>query len=114
MTGERSAPGVIPRVITDIFNLIKTNTAADADVHFLVRMSYVDLYNNNFRNLLEFASKEQPNSQNVNGHSHNGHHNTKRPSLSSDDLREDHLKGSRNGHEQNKSNAKRRSSFDRS
>ena len=74
MTGERSAPGVIPRAITEIFNLIKTTTAADTDVHFLVRMSYVELYNNNFRNLLEFASKDQPNSQHPNN-SHNHHAN---------------------------------------
>ena len=106
MTGERSAPGVIPRAITEIFNLIKQTQQTDADVHFLVRMSYVELYNNNFRNLLEFASKDLPNSQYANGH------HVKKSSASADDLREDHLKGSKNG--QYKSNAKRHGSFDRS
>lgn len=107
MTGERSAPGVIPRAITEIFNLIKQTQQTDADVHFLVRMSYVELYNNNFRNLLEFASKDLPNSQQTNGH-YSSHHVKK---LSADDLRED-LKGSKNG--QHKSHAKRHGSFDRS
>ena len=81
-------------------------------------MSYVELYNNNFRNLLEFASKDQPNNQHANHNSHNPsphgqHHHMKKSSHSTDDLREDHLKnGTRLG--QQKSNAKRRGSFDRS
>ena len=59
MTGERDAPGVIPRAITEIFSIIATSTSQkDNDVFFYVRLSYVELYNNNFRNLLEFASKE--------------------------------------------------------
>ena len=59
MTGEREAPGVIPRAITEIFSMISATTAQkENDVFFYVRLSYVELYNNNFRNLLEFASKE--------------------------------------------------------
>ena len=59
MTGERDAPGVIPRAITEIFSIIATTTSQkENDVFFYVRLSYVELYNNNFRNLLEFASKE--------------------------------------------------------
>ena len=58
MTGSKEAPGVIPRAITEIFSLIGTTTGQkDNDVFFYVRLSYVELYNNNFRNLLEFASK---------------------------------------------------------
>ena len=58
MTGNSSAPGIIPRVISEIFSIIEATAAEDNDVFFYVRLSYVELYNNNFRNLLEFASKE--------------------------------------------------------
>ena len=58
MTGNSSAPGIIPRVISEIFSIIEATAAEDNDVFFYVRLSYVELYNTNFRNLLEFASKE--------------------------------------------------------
>ena len=58
MTGCSSAPGVIPRAISEIFSIIETTTSEENDVFFYVRLSYVELYNNSFRNLLEFASKE--------------------------------------------------------
>ena len=58
MTGNSAAPGIIPRVISEIFSIIEATAAEDNDVFFYVRLSYVELYNNNFRNLLEFASKE--------------------------------------------------------
>jgi hypothetical protein len=58
MTGNSSAPGIIPRAISEVFSIIETTAAQESDVFFYVRISYVELYNNNFRNLLEFASKE--------------------------------------------------------
>ena len=58
MTGNIQMPGIIPRVITEFFTIIETTAAAENDVMFYVRLSYVELYNNNFRNLLESASKE--------------------------------------------------------
>ena len=58
MTGCSSAPGVIPRAVSDIFSMIETTTNIENDVYFYIRLSYVELYNNQFRNLLEFASKE--------------------------------------------------------
>jgi Kinesin motor domain len=58
MTGNSSAPGIIPRAISEVFSIIEATAAQESDVFFYVRLSYVELYNNNFRNLLEFASKE--------------------------------------------------------
>ena len=58
MTGNSTAPGIIPRAISEIFSIIEATAAQESDVFFYVRLSYVELYNNNFKNLLEFASKE--------------------------------------------------------
>lgn len=58
MTGASSAPGIIPRAISEIFSIIEATAAQESDVFFYVRLSYVELYNNKFRNLLEAASKE--------------------------------------------------------
>jgi hypothetical protein len=58
MTGTSSHPGIIPRAISEIFSIIEATAAQEKDVFFYVRLSYVELYNNVFRNLLEFASKE--------------------------------------------------------
>lgn len=58
MTGTTAYPGVIPRAISEVFSFIEASAAQESDVYFYVRISYVELYNNNFRNLLEFASKE--------------------------------------------------------
>ncbi len=57
MTGNTAAPGVIPRAITEIFKEIDRVASQDNDVYFLVRLSYVELYNDKFRNLLEHVSK---------------------------------------------------------
>lgn len=57
MTGNKQCPGIIPRAIGDIFRHID-QSAAENDIFFFVRLSYVELYNNNFRNLLEHVSKE--------------------------------------------------------
>ena len=55
MAGTDSQPGIIPRALEQIFSIIETRTSEDHDIFFYVRMSYVELYNNNFRNLLESA-----------------------------------------------------------
>ena len=63
MTGNSTAPGIIPRAISEIFSIIETTTTATTtattasnEAYFYVRLSYVELYNNNFRNLLELSS----------------------------------------------------------
>jgi len=58
MTGNSAAPGIIPRAISEIFSIIEATAAKEKDVFFYVRLSYVELYNNTFRNLLEQASRE--------------------------------------------------------
>jgi hypothetical protein len=63
MTGNSAAPGIIPRAIGDLFRHIETAVEKDRDSYFYVRLSFVELYNNNFRNLLENASRESSNSQ---------------------------------------------------
>lgn len=60
MTGNKAAPGVIPRAIGDIFKSID-KAASESDVYFFVRLSYVELYNNTFRNLLEHVAKDHHN-----------------------------------------------------
>lgn len=51
MTGERHAPGVTPRAVRDLFCAIATATGSGKV--FLVHLSYVELHNNRFRNLLK-------------------------------------------------------------
>jgi hypothetical protein len=51
MTGQCSM-GVVPRAIRDIFRMATSRTASDTAAMFLVHISYVELYNNIFRNLL--------------------------------------------------------------
>lgn len=58
MTGNNNAPGIIPRAISEIFSIIEQTAVNESDVYFYVRLSYVELYNNNFRNLLQFATKD--------------------------------------------------------
>jgi hypothetical protein len=59
MTGNKTAPGIIPRAIGDLFRHIENAAAEENDVFFYVRLSYVELYNNNFRNLLEHVQKDK-------------------------------------------------------
>jgi hypothetical protein len=49
MTGTSSDPGIIPRAISEIFSIIEATAAQEKDVFFYVRLSFVELYNNNFR-----------------------------------------------------------------
>lgn len=53
MCGTPSDPGIIPRTIADLFRTIR-EAAASSETIFLVKMSYVELYNNTFRNLLNW------------------------------------------------------------
>lgn len=57
MTGTNSFPGIIPRTISDVFSNIEERAKEETDAIYYVRISYVELYNNKFKNLLEFASK---------------------------------------------------------
>ena len=58
MTGTSAQPGIIPRAISEIFSIIEHTAANENDVFFYVRLSYVELYNNNFRNLLAYVAKD--------------------------------------------------------
>lgn len=49
MTGTSQSPGIIPRAISEIFTIIEKTAAQEKDVFFYVRLSFVELYNNNFR-----------------------------------------------------------------
>jgi hypothetical protein len=60
MTGTNNNQGIIPRAINEIFSIIDDSTTISSqDIFFYVRISYVELYNNNFRNLLDFTNKEE-------------------------------------------------------
>ena len=51
MAGTDTQPGIIPRALEQIFSIIETRTSEDPDIFFYVRMSYVELYNNNLLTL---------------------------------------------------------------
>ena len=64
MSGPSDHPGIIPRAITDLFKLIHRETTSSPHKMFLVRMSYVELYNDQFRNLIEpFVRREEEESE---------------------------------------------------
>lgn len=52
MLGTSSAPGIIPRVIVDTFTIVETLRQQSTDTLYQIEMSYVELYNNSFKNLL--------------------------------------------------------------
>ena len=52
MTGDVAQPGVTPRAVRELFAVIEHATRTK-DAVFLVHVSYVELYNNQFRNLLD-------------------------------------------------------------
>lgn len=52
MTGDVVQPGVTPRAVRELFAAIEHATRTK-DAVFLVHVSYVELYNNQFRNLLD-------------------------------------------------------------
>ena len=49
MSGNSANPGIVPRAISEIFSMIEATAAEEKDVYFYVRLSLVELYNNNFR-----------------------------------------------------------------
>jgi hypothetical protein len=69
MSGTKSQPGVIPRVIEDIFRGIQQTRSVSRDVLFHVELSYIEMYNNGFRNLLRPVSDEISRVEAVNGDS---------------------------------------------
>ena len=54
MSGIPGDPGIIPRTVSDVFQTLQDTAARSPETIFLVRMSYVELYNNTFRNLLDW------------------------------------------------------------
>jgi hypothetical protein len=59
MMGTKFDYGIIPRAIDDIFKAIDMKTQNAPDSYYYVEISYLELYNNNFRNLLKNMPKEQ-------------------------------------------------------
>ncbi|KAH8066854.1 hypothetical protein JL721_8044 [Aureococcus anophagefferens] len=59
MTGTAQEPGVTPRAVRDVFGAIERAARRESAV-FLVHVSYVELYNNVFRNLLEDRHDHAP------------------------------------------------------
>lgn len=53
MMGTAQEPGITPRAVRDVFREIDRAAKARDDAVFLVHVSYVELYNNVFRNLLD-------------------------------------------------------------
>ena len=52
MLGTESQPGVIPRSVEQIFEAIGSSSAADRQKQFLIRVSYVEIYNETIKDLL--------------------------------------------------------------
>jgi hypothetical protein len=61
MTGNSHSPGIIPRAISETFEIVEKMAREQKDIMIYVRLSYVELYNNNFRNLLETVPKDSLN-----------------------------------------------------
>jgi hypothetical protein len=59
ITGSMDAPGVIPRAIDDLFATVEAAKEAEPSSLFIIELSYVELYNNYFRNLIRDAVEEQ-------------------------------------------------------
>jgi kinesin family protein 18/19 len=57
MVGDDKAPGVMVQAISDLFTLVGKET--DPDVKHLISVSYVEIYNENIRDLL-VADQKQP------------------------------------------------------
>ncbi|KAJ2938833.1 hypothetical protein O0L34_g18458 [Tuta absoluta] len=53
MTGTEESPGIIPMAVLNLFDTIKTKTDRD----FLVRVSYIEIYNETLRDLLNMEKK---------------------------------------------------------
>jgi hypothetical protein len=58
MAGTKHAPGLIPRTVRDLFDVIASIKGQRDNIMFNVEMSYIDIYNNMFRNLLKQISDE--------------------------------------------------------
>ena len=54
--GSRHSPGIIPRSIDEIFRVIDHTRTQNTQTLFHVELSYVEMYNNGFRNLLRHIS----------------------------------------------------------
>jgi len=56
MEGTEDMPGLIPRMVDDVFDQIMNGDDLDENLEFLVRVSYVEIYNEKIRDLLEPAN----------------------------------------------------------
>eukprot|EP00854_Cymbomonas_tetramitiformis_P007919 gene7919-9406_t len=52
--GDEATPGIMPQAISDLFDIIKRNP----DTQFLMRVSYVEIYNEEVRDLLSPSTVE--------------------------------------------------------
>ena len=78
MTGTDNNPGIMPLTLSELFNKVNSYT----DREYKLTMSYLEIYNENIRDLLKFANPNYSNNNNLN--------NTNDEYL---DLREDPNKG---------------------
>ena len=53
MMGSEKNPGITPRTVERLFDLIDESSTKNNGMMFMVRMSFVEIYNNTFRDLLE-------------------------------------------------------------
>jgi hypothetical protein len=53
MMGDEKNPGITPRTVERLFKLIDEFSSKNNGMMFMVRMSFVEIYNNTFRDLLE-------------------------------------------------------------
>jgi hypothetical protein len=52
MSGDQGKPGIVPRAIGKVFEQVEAMAKADSNTLFMVSMGFVELYNNNFQDLL--------------------------------------------------------------
>jgi len=58
MHGTNASPGIVPQALTEIFNEMDAMQKKDPNINFHVEMSFTELYNNNFRNLITAKAKK--------------------------------------------------------
>ena len=59
MQGSQEDPGIIPRVVNQLFQEIERQSAT-GDMRFQVTVSYMEIYNEKVYDLLEFKDADLP------------------------------------------------------
>ena len=58
--GDSALQGIIPRIISDIFNHIYNMDDQDGNVEFHIKVSYFEIYNERIRDLLDVTRTNLP------------------------------------------------------